>query len=390
MVLVTLSMHPRGLAPVEAAKAWYLKTQAKKSWSEIRSMTQNAQGKTPSVNACRNAVVRMKTAKARGKAVPATKYANCGRDPLLTADDERKVVDFVKKWRAKRFCVCSHIRAELKLKCSARTVGRCLNRHGYFWRAVAKKAPLKPQDIASRKAFVEKYGQHTPEWWENNLNLVLDGVTLTKAPQGLTGRKKHAAQSIGFMWMRQGERMDPKLHTYNRYGVQQGQKVPLWGGFTGGGRFTLRLWTARPKMTKEEWAKQIPALKRAVDEAGEMRDPNKKAKVWMDNERFLKNPGKYKAAGLLAINFPTNSGDINPIETVWAWLRRDLAKREFEDLKEDSVITASQFKQRAAQILQSYSVPETGEQYSKLSKLVRGMRNRLAKCKNNKFGPCGK
>ena len=290
----------------------------------------------------------------------------------------------------KRFCVCSHIRAELKLKCSARTVGRCLNRHGYFWRAVAKKAPLKPQDIASRKAFVEKYGQHTPEWWENNLNLVLDGVTLTKAPQGLTGRKKHAAQSIGFMWMRQGEKMDPKLHTYNRYGVQQGQKVPLWGGFTGGGRFTLRLWTARPKMTKEEWAKQIPALKRAVDEAGEMGDPNKKAKVWMDNEAFLKNPGKYKAAGLLAINFPTNSGDINPIETVWAWLRRDLAKREFEDLKEDSVITASQFKQRAAQILQSYSVPETGEQYSKLSKLVRGMRKRLAKCENNKFGPCGK
>ena len=29
----------------------------------------------------------------------------------------------------------------------------------------------------------------------------------------------------------------------------------------------------------------------------------------------------------------TNSGDLNPIETVWARLRRDLAVREMADLK---------------------------------------------------------
>lgn len=54
--------------------------------------------------------------------------------------------------------------------------------------------------------------------------------TLTKAPRSLTGRQKRAAASIGHMWMREDERMDPKLHTYNRYGVQAGQKMPLWGG----------------------------------------------------------------------------------------------------------------------------------------------------------------
>ena len=64
--------------------------------------------------------------------------------------------------------------------------------------------------------------------------------TLTKAPRSLTGRQKRAAASIGHMWMREDERVDPKLHTYNRYGVQAGQKVPLWGRFTGGGQFTLR------------------------------------------------------------------------------------------------------------------------------------------------------
>ena len=36
MVLVRVSMHPQGLAPAEAAKAWYLRTQAKQPWSEIQ------------------------------------------------------------------------------------------------------------------------------------------------------------------------------------------------------------------------------------------------------------------------------------------------------------------------------------------------------------------
>ena len=30
------------------------------------------------------------------------------------------------------------------------------------------------------------------------------------------------------MWLRRGERMDPTLHTPNRYGIQLGEKVPLW------------------------------------------------------------------------------------------------------------------------------------------------------------------
>ena len=76
----------------------------------------------------------------------------------------------------------------------------------------------------------------------------------TKAPKNLDLRQKHAAQAIRHMWMRPGEKMDPALHTFNRYGVQLGTKVPLWGGFTGEGQFALRLWTQRPKQKKEEWA----------------------------------------------------------------------------------------------------------------------------------------
>ena len=214
---------------------------------------------------------------------------------------------------------------------------------------------------------------------------MFDGVTLTKAPKPLHARAKHAAQSIRHMWMRKGERLDPELHTLNRYGVQLGDKVPLWGGFTGAGEFTLRLWTPKPKMNKAEWARHAPALRRAT-----MRTPGACSKIWHDNEGFLLNLQVYRKNGMQSVRFPPCSGDLNPIETVWARLRADLNKREMEDLHAGRHSTVTQYRQRVAQLLTSYTVPTEGQEYSFLQRLVRGMPRRLAKCRANRFGPCGK
>ena len=81
---------------------------------------------------------------------------------------------------------------------------------------------------------------------------------------------------------------------------------------------------------------------------------------------------------------------MNPIENVWAWLRRDLAKREMEDLKAGRVLTDQQFKQRCSQILNSYCVPKEGEKYSRIQKLIRGMPGRLRKSRANQYGRSGK
>ena len=97
------------------------------------------------------------------------------------------------------------------------------------------------------------------------MSLIIDGVTLTRAPASLSGRQKHAAQSVAFMWMRRSEKFNREVHTFNRYGVQLGVKVPLWGGFTGNGRFAVRLWTRTPKMNKHEWAALVPSIRRAID-----------------------------------------------------------------------------------------------------------------------------
>lgn len=133
----------------------------------------------------------------------------------------KKVVAYVQKWRRKLFCTCQHMKKELKLDVSRLTILRTLDRHGYQWRQVPKKSPIKPEHIQMRKEWVDKHLCHRSTWWVENMHLVFDGVTLTKAPRKLSSRQKHAAQSIKAMWMKKGEYMDPDLHTYNRYSILQ-------------------------------------------------------------------------------------------------------------------------------------------------------------------------
>ena len=64
--------------------------------------------------------------------------------------------------------------------------------------------------------------------------------------------------------------------------------------------------------------------------------------------------------------------------------------REQEDLSQHRVLTKTQFKQRVAQLLSGYGEPAHGQELSYLSKLVRGMPKRLAKCRARKYGRCGK
>ena len=100
---------------------------------------------------------------------PSSNYANCGRRKLLTEEQERRIVSFVKAWRNKRFCTCSYIRSALKLKVTKRAVSNVLNRHGYFWRALPKVRGLSEAELAKRKAWVEMYVNKTPAWWQEHI-----------------------------------------------------------------------------------------------------------------------------------------------------------------------------------------------------------------------------
>ena len=90
------------------------------------------------------------------------------------------------------------------------TISRALNRHGYFGRPAPKIRGLSAAELEERKAFVDEHWQRPASWWEENMNLVLDGVTLTIPPKPPTFRQRHMAQSIKHTCrMLQGETRGP-------------------------------------------------------------------------------------------------------------------------------------------------------------------------------------
>ena len=384
-MLFRYSVHPKGLDPFQAAKAWHLRVLQGMPWKDVRLLVRTVSGMHPGQDALEDAVARVDsqrhTLASKKSGVTRTGYANCGRAPLLTPEQKAAVTAFVKRWRNKRFCTANYIIQELKLTCKKKTIHRVLNEAGYHWRPVAKKGKLTPAQLGARKAFVEAHIDKSAAWWRQSIGLVLDGVTLTRPPKPLSGKEKHAAQAIKHMWVKDGEALDNSLHTYNRYGIQLGHKVPFWGGFTGTGAFTLRLWTGRPKLGKEAWAAHIgTSVKRAASHRN----------IWHDNESFLKQPKVYSEHNLCMKCFPPNSGDLNPIENVWAWLRHDLARQEMTDCAQSRYLSAAQFRQRASRILTSFSARAPAGGKSRLEQLIDGMPKRLAKCKSNNYGKCGK
>ena len=104
----------------------------------------------------------------------------------------------------------------------------------------------------------------------------------------------------------------------------------------------------------------------------------------MARQRNLFEPA-YKKHGMTLVKFPSNSGDSNPIETVWARIRRYLVLQEMADLQAGRFVSTCQYRRRASLILTSYGVPQAGESISYLSRFLRGMPRRLAKCKANRY-----
>ena len=85
-------------------------------WKDIQSKVKNAEGKKPKSEHC--VMQRVHASGRKGAAV--TKCKNCGRKK--TPEEEKKIVQYVQKWKSKLFCICARIKKELKLDVSRLTI----------------------------------------------------------------------------------------------------------------------------------------------------------------------------------------------------------------------------------------------------------------------------
>ena len=85
MVKVVVSIHPPGLHPVEAVKAWHLHKEQGMSLTKVQAEVKNIQGEKPSIKNVWSSVQRVDRM-AEGDLLPSKRYKNCGRKPKLAEE----------------------------------------------------------------------------------------------------------------------------------------------------------------------------------------------------------------------------------------------------------------------------------------------------------------
>ena len=156
MVVVPVVIHPRGLHPMEAVRAWQLHREEGLPLTEVRAEVQNLAGGAPSVKAVWSAVQRV-SAMRDGDLLPSSRYENCGRKEKLSKADVKRIISFVKEWRNKRFCTCGYVKTALRLQVSNRTICNVLNRNGFFWRALPRVRGFSAEELRKRKAWIDQH-----------------------------------------------------------------------------------------------------------------------------------------------------------------------------------------------------------------------------------------
>ena len=172
MPVVSVTVHPDGLHPIEEVKAWHKRTYDEMTVDQTidEGEVVNLRGDVPGRKGL-YAAIRRVDEMGKGAVLPKTSYENCGRYRLLPDAEQKQIVAFVAQWRTKRFCTCRYIKHEWKLAASPRTISRVLNDHGYYWRTVPRIQGLTEGQLKKRRDFVEKYKNRSAAWWAEKMNM---------------------------------------------------------------------------------------------------------------------------------------------------------------------------------------------------------------------------
>ena len=237
----------------------------------------------------------------------ATRIGKGGRKKKMTPREERLLVQENKK---QPFMTSNEHKRSLNLKVSARTVRRTLVKNGRISKRPYKKQLLTSQMIRKRLAWARKYRSWTPEQWQKVLFTDESHFII----QGFQNRLVRRAP---------GEPLSP--HHVNQC-VKHPPKVMFWGCFSSSG--PGRLHVCEGMMDSQQYVNVIDT--RIIPELNQ-RFPNGDGVLQHDKapcHRSKKSSEHLRSNGVRVLDWPGNSPDLAPIETLWAILKNRLRKED--------------------------------------------------------------
>jgi len=364
MPLVQEVRHPKSLDFKNERKAVLLR-ETGRTWDHIRGQVRNRQGGLPSVSHLKR--VCKGFSHKSGQRV--YNYQNCGQKPTkVTKTVEKFLVQRLLALRLLCTCTATTLQREvLAAKCvslDVSTIRKILSKHGFQWLPKAQKRKYSKRRKQERLAFAKAVLRLSTAELREKLSLSMDGVVLAVPPKDATDRANYCAYGAGHMWRKHGEAGAEKLAGDDPYPQQipQARIVPLWGGLSEGG-FSVITFHKKRKLTSEEWCHVVRRGKlTAAIRALEPSKADGPWKVLADNESFLHTAASRRAMadeGITLWRMPPASPDLNPVEKMWAWLRRRLREKDREDLRRKRPVPGlTAFQARVRAVLASAKAQE--------------------------------
>ena len=339
MPVVSEVRHPQSLDFANERKTLLLRDVHGLSWAAIQEQVVNLRGETPSVRLLQR--LHQDVNRDLGRRV--YKYSNCGRKATkATATVQKYLVGRLLVLRRRTTCTATTLRRELLankgVDLEESTIRKILRDHGYKWLPRAQKRKYSAAKKKERLKFAKAVLRLTKAKLREKLSMAMDGVILSLPPRDATERANYCAHGDTHMWRLPGEAASEELAGQDPYPYQipADRVVPLWGGLSEGG-FALVTFHHARKLTSAAWCREVRRGKLA--KAIQSLSPVRPAGPWTvlcDNEAFLHTAASKRAmaaAGVRAWRVPASSPDLNPVEKMWAWLRRRIRVKDCEDLR---------------------------------------------------------
>jgi hypothetical protein len=208
------------------------------------------------------------------------------------------------------------IRDRLQVRVSKRTIRRRLDEAGLFGRVARFSWPLSQENIDARLAFATDYADWDGNDWSRVLFTDECHIWLDNQSQIWVQRPEDAAY------------LDP----YMVHRSPSHEKISIWAGFSVTGVTRIHvihgnlnavklvdiLATELPKYTGRVWGSREWYLLQdnsPIHRANELKD-------WLDSKNVRR------------FDFPPYSPDLNPMENIWAWLKKKLDHDCYENVDE--------------------------------------------------------